>query len=403
LWFDAINSIWKKTYPIGGRVRLEKDDLIKSARKLSGHHDLGKDFRDEPLERLLKSIREEAQLHPIGEFISRKRFINLLSVRLRAEYWFKKHPEILEQELYPVTVITGLQRTGTTKLHRLLAADPDMRTLSSWEALNPAPLNGDIHTGKDRVKIAHTSEKVLKMMAPGFFAIHPVEHLAPEEDVLLLDVSFLSTTPEATMHVPSYASWLENTDQTLAYSYAAKLMKFLQWQNPARHWILKSPHHLEFLDLADKCFGKLNFIWTHRNVNESVPSFMSMMSHSRILFSNHLDKNEVARHWVRKNTYMLEKAMNFRNSNNNKNRFTDVFYDELVKDSLSVLGRIYTANGYKINAELQKNFIKTESDNPKRKYGIHQYKLEDFGIAQDELNSHMAQYQQLQHSIFTRK
>ncbi len=52
-------------------------------------------------------------------------------------------------------------------------------------------------------------------MAPDFFAIHPVEADAPEEDVLLLDYSFLSTVPEATLRVPTYAHWLEQQDRTL--------------------------------------------------------------------------------------------------------------------------------------------------------------------------------------------
>ena len=82
-------------------------------------------------------------------------------------------------------------------------------------------------------------------MAPGFFAIHPVEHQAQEEDILLLDVSFMSTTPEATMQVPAYAAWLEQTDQSLAYAYGAKLLKLLQWQRSAKYWVLKSPHHLD--------------------------------------------------------------------------------------------------------------------------------------------------------------
>ena len=113
-------------------------------------------------------------MHPIGYFISRQRMINLLCVRLRAEEMFKKHPEILEQELYPVWMILGLQRTGTTKLHRLLAADKDHRVLLSWEALNPAPLSDDPSELKKRIGVAKTSENALKIMAPGFFAIHPV-------------------------------------------------------------------------------------------------------------------------------------------------------------------------------------------------------------------------------------
>ena len=46
-------------------------------------------------------------------------------------------------EVYPPWVIIGLQRTGTTKLHRLLTADPANRVLKSWEALNPAPFDAD--------------------------------------------------------------------------------------------------------------------------------------------------------------------------------------------------------------------------------------------------------------------
>ncbi len=90
---------------------------------------------------------------------------------MRAEALFRKHPDILEQELKPPIVITGLQRTGTTFLHRLLAADPAAYSLLSWEALNPAPLARK-HEQKKRIALARTSERVLRYMAPEFFAIH---------------------------------------------------------------------------------------------------------------------------------------------------------------------------------------------------------------------------------------
>jgi hypothetical protein len=215
VWFNALNRTWKLTYPLGTKTKLDKDDLIKAARKATKLHDMGNHFWDEPLERMLKSLNEEARLTPVGRFISKQRLINLLAVRLRAENLFKKHPEILEQELYPVMLVIGLQRTGTTKLQRLLASDPDNRALMSWEALNPAPIKGDTHDGKNRIKIARTSEKALKIMSPGFFAIHPVEHLAPEEDVLLLDVSFMSQTAEAITHVPSYC-FMAGGDRSVA-------------------------------------------------------------------------------------------------------------------------------------------------------------------------------------------
>ena len=394
-WFRGLNRAWKASYPFGTRIKLDKDRLIRAARKASGLDDLGKDFWDEPLERMLWSINHEANLHPIGTFISKERIVNLLANRLRAEYYFKKHPEILEQEVYPVWMIAGLQRTGTTKLQRLLNADPNNRVLSSWEAINPAPFIGEDGSSKKRIAKARMSENALKFMAPGFFAIHPVEHLAPEEDILLLDITFLSTTAEATMHVPSYASWLEQTDQTNAYEYAAKLMKLLQWQQPAKRWILKSPHHLEFLHVATKVFGQIDFIWTHRDPVVSIPSFLSMMSHSWALFSKEVSLEKVASHWVRKSTFILNKGIEYRKASDKQ--FTDLHYEELVSDAASALSKVYSLDGG-IDEQLMEHFMATEQDNPPRKYGIHQYSLDAFGLTEQDIEERIVPYREFMDS-----
>lgn len=398
-WFNALNGVWKATYPLGTKTKLDKDDLIKAARKATKLNDLGNHFWNEPLDRMLVSLNEEARLTPVGRFISKQRLINLLAVRLRAEDLFKKHPEILEQELYPVMLVIGLQRTGTTKLQRLLAADPDNRALMSWEALNPAPINGDARDGINRIKIAHTSEKALKIMSPGFFAIHPVEHLAPEEDVLLLDVSFMSQTAEAITHVPSYASWLEETDQSLAYEYMVRLLKLLQWQRPGKRWVLKTPHHLEFLDLVDKHFGDVQYIWTHRKVYECIPSFLSMVSYSRVMFSDQVDKNEVAKHWVRKNGYMLDRALDFHEKNGHRIDFTDVQYKDLVNDSMEVIHRIYSDRNEPISDDLEKIFTEANNKNGQGRYGQHIYSLADFGIDEKYVDEHTKKYQEFQQKI----
>jgi len=393
-WFSTINGIWRSTYGLGTKVKLDKDALIKSARKQTSLHDLGTYFWDEPLDHLLYSINNEAQLHPIGRFITQKRLENLLCVRLRAEEYFKKHPEILEQELYSVTAVLGLQRTGTTKLQRLLASDPDTRALLSWEALNPAPIKGDEFTGAERIKFAKMSENALKYMSPGFFAIHPVEHLAPEEDVLLLDVSFLSTTAEATMNVPGYAAWLEKTDQSPAYAYTVNLMKLLQWQRPAKKWVIKTPHHLEFLDLTVQHFGDVKFAWTHRDVQEAIPSFLSMVAYSRSLFSDAVIANDVAKHWVRKISFMLDKAMTFRNTGNNNELFVDVRFQDLIANSSEQLDRIYRHQGLEISTDLKRIFNETETANPAQKYGKHNYQLADFGIRKEDINQQTGSYQE---------
>jgi hypothetical protein len=401
-WFSALNSVWKSTYFLGTKIRLDRDELIRSARKITGLEDLGKDFSVEPLDRLLTSVNEEADLHPVGRFITQQRFISLLSIRLRAEYFFKKHPEILEQSLYPAWIIVGLQRTGTTKLQRLLAEDSDHRVIPSWEVINPVPLNLDGTKPDKRIAVAKTSVTALKLMSPGFFAIHPINVYEPEEDILLLDVSFLSTTPEAMMNVPSYADWLENTDQTTAYEYAVKLLKFLQWQKPAKRWVLKTPHHLEFPDLIEKTFGEVHFLWPHRSIYESVPSFLSMVTYNQMIFSNNVDEKRIVEHWVRKTGYMLDKTLEYRSKQGNENKFTDIYYEDLIRNSEQELARIYASNGG-LTPVLNNKFKSHEKEHPHRKYGTHQYSLENFGLTKKDIDKHTQLYQQFISQHYERK
>lgn len=392
LFFRGLNQVWRWIYPLGGKVKLDKDDLIKAARRKTGLHDLGSDFWDEPLDVLLKSINKEARLHPFGRFITKQRLINLLIVRLKAEWWFKKHPEILEQPLYPVYLIAGLQRTGTTKLQRLLSVDPDTRPLLSWEALNPAPLEEHFRKKDTRIKAAKTAETALRFMSPRFFAIHPVEHLAPEEDILLLDTSFMSTTAEATMHVPTYAAWLEKNNQLLAYEYAAKLLKLLQWQRPAERWVLKSPHHLEFFETIVQAFGQVHFIWTHREVYHCMPSFLSMVAHGRAIFSDQVQLDVLTKHWLRKMQYMLEQGMQFRQQPGNEALFTDVIYEDFLAKPMETLEAIYQKIGG-ITPKLRQTFEHWEQANQRPKYGRHAYMLADFDLDQATIDHYAGVYQ----------
>jgi hypothetical protein len=215
--------------------------------------------------------------------------------------------------------------------------------------------------------------------------------MQPEEDILMLDVSFMSTTPEAMMHVPSYATWLENTDQSPAYAYMVKLLKFLQWIRPAKRWVLKTPHHLEFTGLIEKHFGDVRFIWPHRSLHESVPSFLSMVTYNRMIFSSDVDERQVASHWVRKIGYMLDQAVEYRRQPGNDKKFTDIRYKDLISDSITGMEKIYQFNGG-ITPGLTGRFRQHELEHPHQKHGVHQYSLADFGITASEIDACTKKY-----------
>lgn len=390
-WFNQAGRVADR---LGLLPDLSVPALLAGARKKAGLVDFGDEWFVEPLTVLVDSIHREAQLTPLGKLIQKNRIESALVTRLRAEALCKAHPEIERQTFGKIVIIAGLQRTGTTTLHRLLAADPNMRAIYAWEALNPLPLP-DEKPGypKRRIAQAKTAEKGLAYLAPEFFAIHPVEHDAPEEDVLLLDLSFMSQSAEATLHVPTYAAWLEEQDHTRAYEHLRKMLKILQWQRPAANWVLKTPHHIEYLDVILEVFPEAVIVQTHRDPQKTTGSFCSMVAHGRGIFSDHVDAHEVARHWVRKVDRLMRRSIETRETFG-EDRFIDVSYYDLLRDPVGQVERIYRFAGIPFDASVAKTATRTSEKNVQHRYGKHRYDLADFGLTQESIETRYAYYRQ---------
>lgn len=377
------------------RVSLEKASLIDAAKKSTRLGDLGDPSFHEPLERLLRSIEEEAALHPLGRVITRARLISTLSTRLRLEDLIRREPSILGQRLTRPIVIVGLPRTGTTFLHRLLASDTTrIRALMSWEALMPVPLRGE-RGPERRIAAASRSESALKYLAPDFFAVHPIDARGPEEEILLLDLAFRSTVPEATMNVPSYASWLEGADQSPAYQILARTLRALQFQRapsaPDFRWVLKTPHHLEWLDELPKVLDDPLIVWTHRAPTDVVGSFCSMIAHGRGVFSDQVDPLEIGRSWLRKAQRMVKRATDARALIGERN-FVDIRYADLIKDPMAAVRTIQERAGLAWTSDAEHRINQSRTRETKDRHGKHRYQLSDFGLSEHEVNAAFASY-----------
>ena len=394
-----LNAGWGALAKAGiGRVSLEERSLVRAARRSARLDDLGADFDDPPIReargRLLAALEDEASLHPMGRAILRSTLVRSVVNRLRLEDLTKQHPEIAQIPVEAPVFIAGLPRTGTTLLHRLLTCEPTLRPLLSWEALNPAPFPGKPATGgrDPRMRLAETAERALRYMAPDFFAIHPVEAHDVEEDVLLQDGSFMSPTVDATMPVPSYTAWLHATDQTPMYRYFRRLVQLLLWQKPG-HYLGKTPHHLENLDVLLAVFPGARVIHTHRDPAKVVPSFCSMMAHGRRMFSDDVDPIAVGRQFHHKALDGVTRAMAARETLPQES-FIDVAYADLVADPMKQVRRIYDFLGLELSAETEETMQGWRGANPQNKHGVHRYRLEDFGLDPEELDRDFAAYRQ---------
>lgn len=389
---SLLNAVGRGAARMGLEPRLDVESLIGSARKKAGLREFGDESFREPLSVLIDSLESEARLSTLGRIIQRRRFVDALINRLRVQQLLDEHPEIETIPLDRVVVIAGLQRTGTTTLHRLLASNPGARSLASWEAVNPAPFPGEKPgQATARMRLARRAEQGLKYLAPQFFAIHPVEHDAPEEDVLLLDHHFMSQSAEAMARVPSYAAWLEEQDNRPAYEYMATLMRVLLWQRPGRHWVLKTPHHLEYLDTLLAVLPGSRVIQTHRDPQKTTASFCSMVAHGACIFSDDVDADELAEHWLVKIRRVLERSMAVR-ARLPDHYFLDVSYYDLVAEPIKVLEAIHSFAGLEFGQAEERAARETSERNVQHRFGQHRYSLTDFGLDAERLEAELGFY-----------
>ena len=380
----VFNSISRLVNPNG---EIGFDALLKKAKKNTNLSDLGTDFNETALKTLIDSANNEAYLSPFGRLMFREKLISQLENRLWVEHWVKKHPEILDQPVLPIILITGLQRTGTTKLQRLLSGLPEARELLSWEALYPAPV-GDESETKKRIKRTVRNEKAVKWISPIFHTIHPIHVNEPEEDVLLLDLQFMSTTSEAILNVPSYASWLEQQDQREGYRYEEKLLKVLQWQRSAKFWVLKSPHHLQYLQEFSDVFPDSRIVWMHRNPVDCVPSFLSMLYYGRSMFADKVSVEEIKSFWLDKLQRMIQAGLKYRDKHHD--RILDLQFENLINSEKETLSRILDFAGFSSDENDLSQILDGNGGYKSR----HRYELSDWNLSVKEINDMFSSYNQ---------
>ena len=81
------------------------------------------------------------------------------------------------------------------------------------------------------------------------------------------------------------AGWKSRT-HTHNYEYFRRVLKVLSWQRPGSAWVLKTPHHMEYLDVFGKVFDGATIVQTHRDPRVTLASFCSMVAHGRGIFSD---------------------------------------------------------------------------------------------------------------------
>jgi glyoxylase-like metal-dependent hydrolase (beta-lactamase superfamily II) len=374
---------------------LSSEAILRSARRRTRLQNFGDDRFLDGLDRLCEAFNRTARLEPFGALLVKETLVRLAANRLTIEDWYARHPEIADSPIRKPLFVLGLPRTGTTLLYNLLAQDPHARPLMTWETLFPAP-DPLLHGGTSDPRRVQTRRgiRLIQRIAPQMQQIHHVDPDGPEECTWLLNNTFMSPGFSMDGHVPDYLDWLvRRTDDELipAYRDYRRQLQLVAWGSPEdKHWLNKSPLHLNGIGAMLQVFPDGCFVQTHRDPAAVIPSTCSLVAVMRGRCTAAIDPKQLGPVIAPKLSAGLTKAMAARERA--PERMFDVRYPDLVQDPLGTVAKVYEHFGYDLSPEMQSRMERWLREHAQNKHGAHKYSLEDFGLNPERIDELFGEY-----------
>ncbi|WP_040766119.1 sulfotransferase [Tsukamurella sp. 1534] len=373
------------------------DDLHESAMRRTGLSDFGdpSDGYREALQVLLDAYRDEAALTETGSKISRVFLRGALSARLISEAAFAAHPAHADVTVDRPIFVTGLPRSGTTALHRLLDADPGNQGLQMWLAEVPQPrppratwAENPVYRLLDEQYARHHTEH------PEFMGLHYMSASEVEECWQLLRQSAQSVSYECLAHVPSYARWLAGHDWTAAYRRHRRNLQLIGMRDPGQRWVLKNPSHLFALDALFEVYPDALVVQTHRPPETIIASVCSLAQHATDGWSTAFTGATIGADqldtWAR-GLEAFDAARARQTAAGRGGQFVDVDYRDLVADPLGTVGNIYGAFGIELTEDARRSMgAMHDASRSGARRPNHSYSLADYGLTEDSVRARFA-------------
>ncbi|MEJ2303296.1 MAG: sulfotransferase [Anaerolineales bacterium] len=366
-------------------LRLDEKSVCDSAKKQTGLSDFGDPYYREGLLRLLESLEKDANLHPLGRFMTKDMITNYLVQRLRLVETRKKEPEIFNQPLTPPLIICGLARSGTTFLQRMLALDPKHRALPEWLLIRPFPDKSEDNSEPDpRMAKMEQALRFREPLLPGLDAKHYTRADTPEECIMALGLTFNSLIFGTLFPVFGYMDWyLEKSNNFQKYQEYGWLLQVFQSHEPQQRLILKAPAHTGNLEALTHAIPQAMVIQTHRDPVACVSSVCSLVYTFYCAVSNEIDIKLVTDQTLKLYEGWFRRSMSYRESH--PDVVYDVYFDSLVSDPIGTVKDIYSHFGLPWTENYEADLKKFVQENPKDKHGKHQYTASDFRLDEKEI------------------
>lgn len=364
------------------------DDIVAAAVRTTGLSDFGGTDHEEGTRVFVDALTNEAGLTPVGNYRMRGSVKGLLVARLMAEQGFSAHPSYADIAVERPIFITGLPRSGTTLLQRLLTADPSHQGLEQWLADLPQPRPPRETWPDDPIFSAmQAGYKTFHAANPELAGLHYSDATTHEECWRLLQQSGTSVSFETQAHVPSYAAWLDKQDWTPSYQRYRRLLQLIGLNDPGKRWILKNPSHLVALDALLEVFPDAIVLVTHRDPVTCVASMCSLAAASTRDTSTVFTGATIGRTQL---DLLVREDAAYRATRESAapGHFLDVAYDDLVGDPVGTVEAVYRHFGLPWETTVARA-VRAELDASRSgvRAPSHRYSLADYGLTEAEVRA----------------
>jgi hypothetical protein len=366
-------------------------DLHASAARITGLSDFGADDYRDGLAVLLDSYARDAGLTPLGRKVKRAFLRGALVARLLSEAAWQAWPSCAAVGIERPIFVTGLPRTGTTALHRLLTADPSHQGLEMWLTQAPGPrppretwaanpVFRQIQAAFEQHHIAH----------PEFMGVHYMAADQVEECWQLLQQSMRSISYECLAHLPAYSSWLRDQDWTGAYRRHRRNLQLIGLPDAGRRWVLKNPSHLFALDALLTVYPDALVVQTHRAARIAVASVCSLAAQASAGWSATFAGEVIGRDQLELWARGLDQFTAAR-ARYDPARFYDVGYDEFVADPIGTVESVYAHFGLTLTGQAADAMRALHARSASSSGApAHHYALSDFGLTGEQVDERFA-------------
>jgi Sulfotransferase family len=369
-----------------------ESELHAAARSATGLEDFGPDDYRPGLRALLEALDADTRCTEIGWQFAYGTVVGTLTARLHAQKGWADNPDCLGHPIRRPLVITGVPRTGTTALHKLLSMDEQFQGLERW--LTETPMTRPPRTTWEANPAYRASVANLEAFfgaMPEMRKAHDMVADQVDECLEVLRQNFVTNRFGAGMYVPTYDRWFFEQSERSSYRRYADVLRLVGAAEPDKRWLLKNPGHVAEIEALLEVFPDACVVQTHRDPVKAIPSLCSTLHMSRRIFEGDAARADVigareCAYWSRAvaRTHAARQARSA--------QFYDVDHRRFHADPLGTVRGIYEYFDFELSPATEARMREWIAASPTSKHGEHRYRIDDYGISEAEIRGAFADY-----------